>query len=599
MNTDEKDCNCEPLKVADRIGSVKIESRLHECSMGASFLGRHEGLDLPVVVRFLPREVRSDSRRYQKIVRELQRLGRIRNSHIAGILDLGEHEGHPYVVTEFVEGVPLSDRIEQQRLSEARAFTLLLPIAEALAELWRNGFVYRNISPYVIHVQSNGSAKLDLTLMSGAHMDVKYKAYLTECLAPYWSPEEQRGGGVDLAADMWSFGATLYEALTGKQLSEVVEGSSRSHRPEDPKALVPELHEGTRELILKLLDPEPGNRFLSGDAFVIALKSVQASITSPVRIVAPSPAFTDETQPLPVIRKPFDVGDVIGNARLVKRLAAGAFGVVYQARHLALDVDVAVKLLPIEAGLRDPSMIEMFLREARTAARIRHKNVIGVYEAGVQDGQHYLIMEYAPGGTVAERMFLYGGKLPVDEVLRVVESTARGLAAAQELNIVHRDIKPQNLMYDRAGDIKIADLGLAKRLLPKGSNATVRMSLAADQITMQFEAGTIFGTPGYIAPEMAVEPQNVDTRADLYSLGVTAYQLLTGRLPFEGKSAMELIMKHVLEEPAETRDIDANIPEDVNSIVMKLMAKRPEQRYQSAREVVQALESLQVSTAAA
>jgi serine/threonine protein kinase len=598
MNPEKKHCACEPVKIAERIGSVKIESRLHECSMGASFLGRHEGLDLPVVVRFLPREVRADFGRHQKITRELQRLGRIRNAHIAGILDLGEHDGYPYVVTEFIEGVPLSDRIEQQRLSEAEAFSLLMPIAEALAQLWSNGFVYRNLSPYVIHVQSNGAAKLDLTLMSGAHMDARFKKNLTECLAPYWSPEERIGSGVDLTADMWSFGATLYEALTGKQLSETGEGSARSHRPEDPKVLVPGLHEGTRELLLKLLDPQRENRFLSGEAFLVALKSVQASITAPVRIVSPAPVFTDETQTLPALRKPFDVGDVIGNARLLKRLAAGAFGVVYQARHLALDIDVAVKLLPIEAGLRDPSMIEMFLREARTAARIRHKNVIGMYEAGEQDGQHYLIMEFAPGGTVAERLFLHGGKLPVEEVLHVLESTARGLAAAQELNIVHRDIKPHNLMYDRAGDIKIADLGLAKRLVPKGSKATVRMSLAVDQITSQLDSGTIFGTPGYIAPEMAVEPQNVDTRADLYSLGVTAYQLLTGRLPFEGKSAMELMMKHVLEEAPQVREIDASIPEDINAIVTKLMAKRPEHRYQSAREVVRALESLQLSAAA-
>jgi len=598
MNTDDKNCKCESVKVAERIGSVKIESRLHECSNGASFLGRHEGLDLPVVVRFLPREIRADAARYKKITRELQRLGRIRNPHLAGILDRGEHDGYPYVVTEFVEGIPLSDRIEQQRLSEAEAFSLLLPVAEALAELWANGFVYRNLSPYVIQIQSSGSAKLDLTLLSCAHMDVKYKKYLTECLAPYWSPEERRGGPVDLSADMWSFGATLYEALTGKQVPEPSAQSASTRRTADPKALVASLHEGTRELVMKLLDPEPENRFMSGDAFLIALKSVQATITSPVRMIAPTPLYSDETQALPALRKPFDVGDVIGNARLIKRLAAGAFGVVYQARHLALDVDVAVKLLPVESGLRDPSMIEMFLREARTAARIRHKNVIGMYEAGEQDGQHYLIMEFAPGGTVAERLFTHGGKLPLDEALHVIESTARGLAAAQELNIVHRDIKPQNLMYDRDGEVKIADLGLAKRLLPKDSRGTVRSSLAADQITMQFEAGTIFGTPGYIAPEMAVEPQNVDTRADLYSLGVTAYQLLTGKLPFEGKSAMELMMKHVLEIPEEPRVLDAAIPEDVNAIVMKMMAKRPEQRYQSARDVLQDLEALQTAAAA-
>jgi serine/threonine protein kinase len=583
-----------PVQVSQRIGSVKIESRLHECEMGVSYLGRHEGLDLPVVVRFLPREYRADEARYQKTVKELQRLGRVRNPHIAGVLDLGEFEGHPYVVTEYVEGVPLYERIERERLSETQAFALLMPVAEALSELWRHGFVYRNLSPHVIQIQPGGAAKLDLTLMSGAHMDAKFKECLTECLAPYWSPEERRGGDVTFASDMWSFGATLYEALTGVEVAPA--GSGSTQVPADPRTFNPKLHDRTRELLLKLLDVEPENRFLSGEAFVIALKSVQAALSTPLAVAtAIEKPIVAHSAVAP--SGPLGVGDVVGNARLTKRIGAGAFGVVYQARHLALDTDVAVKILPTEITHRDPSLIEMFQREARTAARIRHKNVIGVYEAGEKDGQHYLTMEFAPGGTVAEKMFLHGGKLPVDEVLRIIDGTAQGLAAAQELNIIHRDIKPENLMYDQNGEVKIADLGLAKRLVPKGSNKTVRMSLAADQITMQFESGTIFGTPGYIAPEMAVEPDSVDTRADLYSLGVTAFQLLTGRMPFEGKSPMEIMMKHVLDTPPSLRSIDASIPEDVNSLVLRLIAKRPEHRYQSAQDVAVAVQELQGAVA--
>jgi serine/threonine protein kinase len=578
----------DPTQGSIRIGSVKVESRLHECTMGASFLGRHEGLDLPVLLRFLPRAVRADSVRYQKIVGELRRLVRVRNPHLAAVIDLGEHNGFPYIVTEFVEGVPLSERIAQSRLSEAQAFALLMPVAEALTELWRHDFVYRNVSPHVIQIQSNGNAKLDLTLLSGAHMDVQFKHYLTPRLAPYWSPEEKNGGEVTRAADMWSYGATLYEALTGRQAPAVADSGLL------PADSTLELHQNTRGLLQRLLDRNPQNRFADGDEFLGALRSVQATITA--RVQVPTIA---ELSPEHSKNQAFDVGDVIGNALLTRRLGAGAFGVVYLARHLALDTDVAVKLLPMESVFRDPNVVEMFLREARTAARIRDKHVIGVYETGVQDGQHYLMMEYAPGGTVAERLLLYGGKLPLDEVLRVIDGTARGLDAAAQLDIIHRDIKPENLMYDRDGAVKVADMGLAKRLLPKGSNKTVRMSLAADQLTMNTDPGSILGTPGYIAPEMAAEPETVDTRADLYSLGVTAYQLLTGRMPFEGKSAIELMMKHVLDTPIEPRAIDTNIPEELNAVVMKLMAKKPAQRYQSAREVLQAINLLQASLAAA
>ena len=279
----------------------------------------------------------------------------------------------------------------------------------------------------------------------------------------------------------------------------------------------------------------------------------------------------------------------------MRKIGAGAFGVVYLARHKVLDIDVAVKILPMEAAQRDPGFVDMFLREARTAARIRDHNVIGIFEAGVQDGQHYIIMELAPGGTVAERMFVNGGKLPPVDAESILLQAARGLQAAERLRIIHRDIKPDNLMFSGSGELKIADLGLAKRLIPSDVTGTIRASLAADQLSVKGDNAIMAGTPAYMAPEMAVDPEKADTRADLYSLGVTAYHMLTGKLPFEGKTTVEVIMKHVLDAPTPPHEIDPGIPAELSKIIMRLMEKKPEQRFQSAAEVVRALESRNIS----
>jgi serine/threonine-protein kinase len=209
--------------------------------------------------------------------------------------------------------------------------------------------------------------------------------------------------------------------------------------------------------------------------------------------------------------------------------------------------------------------------------------------------QHYIIMELAPGGTVLEKMLAYGGKLPASMVQRIMLESARGLAAAAQLNIIHRDIKPENLMFSADGEVKIADLGLAKRLIPSNVTGTIRASLAADQLSLKDEPGMLAGTPAYMAPEIAAQPDAVDTRADLYSLGITAFHMVTGRLPFIGKTPMEVIMKHVLDAPVDPREIESSVPKDLAEIILRLTQKRPEQRFQSAAELVKALDYLMIA----
>ncbi len=579
-----------------QIGSIRVESKLSECTIGASYTGIHLGLDVPVTIRTLRPNIKSEMSDYPRFIQEARKLGRLRHSSLAGLLDVGEIFDHPYVVVESVQGVPLFERIKNRPLSEVQALELLIPVAEGLVELWRKGFVHRSLSPYLIQLQTDGGAKLDMTMLSGQYVDPVLKGYLTHCLAPYWSPEEFSGAPVGPAADMWSFGAVLYHAVTGKApypapADKIYAPDAHSLPPPDPVSVKNDIHEVMRELLTKLLEPDINKRFATADDFLSALKNAELRISrraEPVQTQLMTPHERPQYSPSRV----FDVDDVVGNVRLTKRLGNGAFGVVYLGRHLTLEIDVAVKLLPPELAALDPSYVEMFLREARVAARLRHPNVIGIFEAGVQNNQHYLIMEFAPGGSVWDRMTRFGGKLPVMEALQVLWDTAQGLSAAESLSIVHRDIKPDNLMYAADGSVKIADMGLAKRYIPEHFRGKVSESVVADQLTLGQEKGLMSGTPAYMAPEIALKPDTADPRADLYSLGITAYQMLTGILPFEGKTSIETILKHVQEEPIPPRAINPEISDALNSAILKLLVKKPDDRYQSARQFMEDLAAL-------
>jgi serine/threonine-protein kinase len=205
---------------------------------------------------------------------------------------------------------------------------------------------------------------------------------------------------------------------------------------------------------------------------------------------------------------------------------------------------------------------------------MNHPNVIGVHEVGEENGIYYLSMEYVGGGSVQD-LLTGAKKLDPLRATELVVQAARALEYAEKAGIVHRDVKPDNLMLTETGDVRLADLGIAKRLNPDGK---------ADQ------AEGVFGSPHYMAPEQA-RGFNLDHRADLYSLGVTYYRMLSGKLPFTGKDAREIMEKQVFENAEPLKRVEPHLAPIVYRIVERLMRKRPEQRYASATELLPDLET--------
>jgi serine/threonine protein kinase len=277
-----------------------------------------------------------------------------------------------------------------------------------------------------------------------------------------------------------------------------------------------------------------------------------------------------------------------------RELGRGGMGTVYLARQHSLDRHVALKVMSRRwAG--DPIFVSRFTREAYAAAQLSHPNIVQIFDIGEADGTRYFSMEYVPGRTLAE-LLKQRGKLDPETAVGYILQAARGLKHAHDRGMIHRDVKPDNLMLDDQGLVKLGDLGLVK------TPATPRHEDALSAETADETAGLkslphdvtgariALGTPAYMSPEQCRDAANVDHRADVYSLGCTLYVLVTGRQPFDGTTAVELMTKHAYEPLVPPEHIVARVPREVSEIIQRMMAKVADDRFQSMAEVIRTLE---------
>src|SRR5919199_1323637 len=245
---------------------------------------------------------------------------------------------------------------------------------------------------------------------------------------------------------------------------------------------------------------------------------------------------------------------------------------VFLAHDNVLGRDVVLKLLK-DQYLEDERFVERFRREAQSAAALSHPNIVSIFDRGSsEDGTYYIAMEYLPGGTLKDRI-LREGALPARAAALVALQIAEALKVAHERGVIHRDIKPHNILITESGDVKVTDFGIAR---------------AASSSTMT-RTGSILGTAHYISPEQAMgEP--VGPQSDLYSLGVVLYEMLTGTLPYDAETPLGIAMKHVNGYLRQPRELDPSVPAGINAITCRLLAKDPEDRYASDTELIEDLE---------
>lgn len=266
---------------------------------------------------------------------------------------------------------------------------------------------------------------------------------------------------------------------------------------------------------------------------------------------------------------------VLGDYKLLKKLGQGGMGAVFKAHQVSLDRDVAVKVLSKELSGK-PAFVERFKREARVMAKMDHPNILRCFEVGEASGYHYLSIEFVEGGSLADWLKKLG-KFALGDALHAIITIARALEHAHELKLIHRDIKPDNILLTKKGLIKVADLGLAK---------------ATDDDLGLTKTGTGAGTPIYMAPEQARDVKHVDGRCDIYALGVMLYVFLTGQAPFQGTTLVEVIEAKEKGKFKPMRSFNSEVPERLDLIADKMMAKDPKLRYATCTQVVEELEAL-------
>lgn len=258
----------------------------------------------------------------------------------------------------------------------------------------------------------------------------------------------------------------------------------------------------------------------------------------------------------------YDIQSIIGE---------GGMGIVYKAHDRELDDIVAIKTLRSEALSADPTLLDRFKQEIRLARRITHPNILRTHDLGESNGLRYLSMEFVKGITL-KGLVEQDQLIPTPVALRIAKQICAGLAAAHEVGVIHRDIKPQNIIIEPTGGLKVMDFGIARLTQERGMTA----------------AGTVVGTPDYMSPEQA-RGRNLDFRSDIYSTGVVLYELFTSVLPFEGDTPLAVVLKHVQENPPSPQAKNPRIDPKIAAIILKCMQKDPAERFQSVNQLYEAL----------
>ena len=293
------------------------------------------------------------------------------------------------------------------------------------------------------------------------------------------------------------------------------------------------------------------------------------------QVISPEEVPASPTKTLETPKEELTTGSTFaGRYQIIEELGKGGMGKVYKVHDTEINEKVALKLLKPDIAA-DKKTIERFRNELKFARKIRHKNVCQMYDLNKEEGIHYITMEYIRGEDL-KKLIRKMGSLSPGQTISIAKQVCEGLAEAHKLGVVHRDLKPQNVMVDEEGNARIMDFGIARSIKEKGITG----------------AGVMIGTPEYMSPEQ-VEGKEVDQRSDFYSLGTILYEMVTGRVPFEGDTPFTIGIKHKSEEPKDPRELNAQIPEELSRVILRCMEKDKEKRYQSTGEVRSELENIE------
>jgi serine/threonine-protein kinase len=556
------------------IGHYRIVSRLGAGGVGEVYLAEDTHLKRKVAIKFLLPESEEDERARKRFIREAQAAAKLDHPNICAIHEVGEEDDRGFIVMQYLEGETLAERLKRKALELPPALGVAIQVADALSEAHSHGIIHRDLKPHNIMITARGQAKLldfglaKVVTVPSDHVEtisVLSTPGLVMGTVPYMSPEQLRGEALDARSDIFSFGALLFEMICG--ISPFASGNQAeivsAILTKDPPALArlaPQSPDGLQAVVSKCLDKDRRCRYQT-------MLDVGADLKK----------ILDECEAGRVIP------NVISHYQIMKKLGHGTSGQVHLAQDTRSNRKVAIKVLYRDA-LPDEGAKRRLIREAAAAAGLDHPNICAIHEVGQDSGLIFVAMQYVEGETLSTK--LKRGPLELREVLHIAVQVTEALAEAHSHGIVHRDIKPQNIMITPPGQAKVLDFGLA-RIAQEG------ISVASDVETLSLftEPGIIIGTLPYRSPEQA-QGERIDARSDIFSLGVVLYEMISGPQPFAAESVRAMIM--AIPREAEPLAKDAgDVQAGLDRIVRKCLEKDRERRYQSTKAIAIDLKKLQ------
>jgi serine/threonine protein kinase len=541
-------------------GRYRIMDEVGRGSVSTAYLARDVAEGRVVALKVIHPDLVSEGQFLRRFQREAKLLARLNCPQAVTLLDHGKDAGQSFIILEYVPGKTVTAILEEEGALEIeRALDIAQQVAQCLVAADKVGIVHRDIRPSKIMVTTKGRVKvMDFGIAKGVDLS-RLTATGTLGSPHYLSPELAEGKEADIRSDIYSLGVMLFEMLIGERPYDADNAVDIVLKHlQDPipslQELDKEIPAEVDELVAKCLAKDPADRFQTPVDLIEAINKASRKAEG-----LPAPGMENALS-----------GHTLGQYRLMERLGRGGMATVYKAYQPSLDRHVAVKVLPTYLA-HDPDFAARFEREARAIAKLNHPNILPVHDYGQKGDLVYIVMRYVPGGTLKEML---DQPLDLDTTVEIITQVGRALDYAHKQDILHRDVKPSNILMAEGKWALLSDFGLAK------------MVGASVQIT---KTGTGMGTPAYMSPEQA-QGTGTDARSDIYSLGIVLFEMLTGRVPFEADTPLAVLLKHLTAALPLPRELKPDIPEPVERVIFKALAKAPEDRYQRAGEMVEALE---------
>lgn len=552
----------------------EILKMLGEGGMGAVYKALDRELDKFVALKVIRGDLADNPDILQRFKQELILSRLVTHRNVIRIYDLGVAGNVKFITMDFVEGRDLKSVLtERHKLPAGEACDIIRQICLGLEAAHHEGVVHRDLKPQNVMVDAQRRVYLmDFGLARSMELVGMTRTGALLGTPAYMSPEQAKGEKVDARTDLFSLGVIFYELLTGttpyKAESVMATLVKRSKEPPvPPNQVEPSIPQAVNDIIMKCLQIKLERRYQSAAEVLsdLGFPSMQSQTAQSSAIASPS-VFEVASRLAP--------GSAFGpRYRIEGLLGEGGMGKVYKAYDSELDRTVALKLVRPELASSRASM-DRLKQELLLASRVSHKNILRIHDLGDVAGLKFISMAFVDGKDL-HHLIATEGRLPVDRAVRIARQLCLALDAAHSEGVVHRDLKPQNVLMDSHDQVFVSDFGLAKSLEGPSSVMTI--------------AGEILGTPRYMSPEQA-ESKPADHRSDLYSLGLILYEMVTGDFPFGSDSVMQTMYQRVTQDPKDPRLLNPELPEYLSSVILRCLHRDPEQRYQQARDILKALD---------